>query len=217
MKDIPVFTSEFGIATLILREIPTKRCAYVLIRSFRPDSLTPLLAECRQFCLAAGAEQVSVSGEAPLDNLAHLHDLVEMRCRRCDLPPLAEPVALERVTAENAETYLSVYNRLFEAIPNAETYTRRELGPLIESGRAAVAVVDGRPAGIGEWQGSELRAVGVLPEYRGLGERLTLSILAGMEGDAFTLRVSSVNERALRLYRRLGFRQTRILSRWYAL
>ena len=37
MKDIPVFTGNGGIATLILKEIPYKNTAYVLLRSYRPQ------------------------------------------------------------------------------------------------------------------------------------------------------------------------------------
>ena len=33
MKDIPIFTGQFGIGTLILREIPYRKYAYVMVRS----------------------------------------------------------------------------------------------------------------------------------------------------------------------------------------
>ena len=43
MKDIPVFTTEFGIASLILRDIPYRGEAYVRVRSCEPSHLTELL------------------------------------------------------------------------------------------------------------------------------------------------------------------------------
>ena len=56
MKDFPVFTTENGVASLVLKEIPYRRCAYIILR----DSLEPeaLLAECISFCRACGAERV---------------------------------------------------------------------------------------------------------------------------------------------------------------
>ena len=56
MRDIPVFTTEYGVASLVLREIPYRQEAYISIQS----SLQPeeLLAECVSFCRACGAEKV---------------------------------------------------------------------------------------------------------------------------------------------------------------
>ena len=53
MKDIPVFTTENGAASLILGEIPYRGQAYIRIQ----DSLEPesLLKECVSFCRMCGA------------------------------------------------------------------------------------------------------------------------------------------------------------------
>ena len=41
MKDIPVFTTENGAASLILREIPYQQSAYIILRDTRePEKLT---------------------------------------------------------------------------------------------------------------------------------------------------------------------------------
>ena len=56
MKNIPLFTSSYGLATLILKEISWNGRAYVLIRSVWNDQTAALLEECRGFCRAAGAE-----------------------------------------------------------------------------------------------------------------------------------------------------------------
>ena len=58
MQNIPMFTGVHGMATLILKEIPVSGMAYVLVRSVWKDDLAGLLAECRDFCRAAGAEVV---------------------------------------------------------------------------------------------------------------------------------------------------------------
>ena len=50
MRDIPVFTTQYGVASLVLREIPYRQEAYISIQS----SLQPeqLLEECIGFCRA---------------------------------------------------------------------------------------------------------------------------------------------------------------------
>ena len=56
MKDFPVFTTENGVASLILKEIPYRGEAYIHLR----DSQNPktLLEECVSFCAACGADKI---------------------------------------------------------------------------------------------------------------------------------------------------------------
>ena len=217
MKDIPIFTGQYGMGSLVLREIPYKRCAYVLVRSARDGHMRDFLEECSAFCRAAGADWVLASAQEPLTFLPHVHDMLEYVCPRDQLPPPLEPVPLEPLTDRTAEHFRQLYNRLFQAIPNAATCTPEDLRRLREKSRAFLATVGGETAGLCQWRGSELEAIGVLPSFRGLGHRLALTAFSQMEGEVFTLRVSSSNAPALRLYQKLGFDRKRVLSRWYAL
>lgn len=217
MKDIPIFTGQYGIGSLILREIPYKQCAYVLVRSAREGHMADFLEECSGFCRAAGAEWVLASAPEPLSFLPHVHDMLEYACRRDQLPPPMRPVDLEPLCDDNAERYREIYNDLFRAIPNAATCTPEDLRRLREKSRAFLAKVGGETAGICQWTGSELNTIGVLPNFRGLGHRLALTAFGQMEGEVITLRVSSSNGPALRLYQKLGFDRTQVLSSWYAL
>ena len=56
MKDFPVFTTQYGAASLIMKEIPYQKNAYVIIR----DSLEPekLIAECPDLCLVSHADKL---------------------------------------------------------------------------------------------------------------------------------------------------------------
>ena len=217
MKDIPIFTGQFGIGTLILREIPYKKCAYVMVRGTKEGMLTDFLKECRQFCTMAGAEWILATADEPLVFLPHVHDMLELTCRKEILPPPLKPVDLEPVTMENGAEFLRHYNGLFRTIPNAATYAEADLQRILSQEQACLAMVDGQIAGIGEWTDNELCAIGVLSEFRGLGQRLALTILQKMHGEVITLRVSSSNSPALRLYGKLGFDRSRVLSSWYAL
>lgn len=217
MKDIPIFTGQFGIATLILREIPHQGGAYVMVRGTKEGYLQAFLEECRTFCVMAGAQWVLATADEPLDFLPHVHDMLELSCPRALLPPPSKPVEAIPVTVENGEEFLRCYRLLFRAIPNAATYTQTDLQRILEQEQACLALVDGKTAGIAQWTDGELCAIGVLPEYRGLGHRLALTVFSRMTAEEITLRVSSSNAPALRLYQKLGFDRKRILSRWYAL
>lgn len=217
MRDIPLFTGQNGTATLIFREIPYRGLAYVLVRQVWDGRMAALLAECRDFCRAAGATRVLATADEPLDFLPHVHDMVELSCRREALPPPTPPVPLCPVTEETFETYRTLYNRLFRAVPNAATCTVEGLRQALREEQVCLALDGGEAAGVAQWTDGCLRAIGVLPAHRGLGYPLALTILARMTAETVTLGVSSANGPALRLYERLGFVQSRLLSRWYDL
>ncbi len=58
MRDIPDFTCEYGVASLVLREIPRSGAAYCMVVQAVPGCEKQLLNECRSFCRMAGAERV---------------------------------------------------------------------------------------------------------------------------------------------------------------
>jgi len=77
MKDFPMFTTEFGIASLVLKEIPYRGEAYIIIQ----DTQQPeqLLQECVSFCRMCGAEKIYARGHKITENYP-LHCIVyEMR------------------------------------------------------------------------------------------------------------------------------------------
>ena len=65
MKDFPVFTTEYGVASLVLKEIPYRGESYIHIR----DSQEPekLLEECVSFCRVCGAEKIYAAGDPILE------------------------------------------------------------------------------------------------------------------------------------------------------
>ena len=79
MRDIPMFTTENGIATLVLREIPTKQTAYIHLQSSQEPER--LLSECVDFCRAAGAEKIYATGHACLEKYPLFTTIICMRGR----------------------------------------------------------------------------------------------------------------------------------------
>ena len=76
MRDFPIFTTENGVGSLVLKEIPYRGVAYITIR----DSSAPaeFLNECADFCRAVGAQHVYASGHSILESYPVYTSIVQM-------------------------------------------------------------------------------------------------------------------------------------------
>lgn len=216
MNNIPVFLSRGGTATLILREVPYSQKAYILLRTVAPEGLPILVRECVDFCRTCGAGDCFFSGEEDLSAYPHAYDILNLSLDLSELPE--GPVCpLTAVTPGNDQIYLSVYNRCFRSVSNAAFCDQAQLRRIYQEHQNAFLALeeDGTPWGMGLLAGSELSAIGVLPEFRGRGEILARSLLRRCPGPAVTLTVASDNAPAMGLYEKLGFRVTGLVSHWY--
>ena len=217
MKNIPMFTSSYGLATLILKEIAWNGRAYVLVRSVWNDQIAALLDECRSFCRAVGAEEIYASWDAEELPAEHAWDMIDMACPKSALPAPRQTVELEQATPETAEDYLRIYNQCFRDVPAAASYDRKSLEPLYGEDLIWLAKVRGQYAAVAEISKEGLEGIAVLPEFRGLGYDLALTVLPMVPRKTVQLKTATVNERAIRLYERLGFVRTGVISRWWKL
>lgn len=219
MKNIPVFLAQSGTATLILREIPHRGTAYIVLRTVYPGQLLDLIGECAAFCRSCGAKDCLVSPgdtqETP--NLPLAYAICRLHCLKERLPRPFTPFPLVPMTPDNDAIYQRIYNRCFSGVSHAMTYDRAQIERIRRCGQQAYLALaeDGTACGIGELHGSELAAVGLLPEYRGQGTALTRTLLELCPGPELTLTVVSDNLPALCVYDRLGFTVTATESQWY--
>ena len=213
--------SQGGTATLILTEIPHRSIAYVVLRTVIPGKLPELLGECAAFCRSCGAATCLVSpGDTGLPlSLPHAYDVYLLRTQKDSLPRTFQPFPLEPLHPDNDAVYQRIYNQCFSNVSHALTYSRQQIERIYRSGQQAfLALTDeGLPCGMGELHGNELAAVGLLPEYRGRGKDLTLTLLSHCPGPEITLTVVSDNLPALGMYDKLGFSVSGVESRWYRL
>ena len=210
LKDIPMFDTQTGVSSLILKEIPYKQVAYVKVQSVQPDGLGAHLQECISFCRMCGAERIFASGHAELDQWPHHCTVITMVL---GLPCSMEYGAnLFPVTEETVAQWRSVYNERMAGVDNAATMTARDEKEILAGGAYFVHEA-GELLGIGWMKGSELLCIAAAKP--GAGERVLKTLLTLADSDRVELDVASTNRRALRLYEWMGFVPVAEKTKWY--
>lgn len=211
MRDFPIFTTDYGVSSLVLKEIPYKKQAYICIRDVQEEAFTEHLKECVSFCKMAGAERVFASGHDSLCDYP-LYTTVLKMCAEVESGP--EMLAkLFPVTEQTVHGWREIYNRAMERVDNAATLESRDEKRILESGGGYFVHEDGNLLGIGWLQENVLLAIAsVVP---GGGERVLRTLLSIRAGESISLEVASTNTRAIHLYEKLGFLTTGEIARWY--
>ena len=130
MKDLPVFTTEHGAATLILKEIPYQETAYIILR----DSLEPLALakECAEFCRACGAEKIYVTGHDTLSAYPFYTAMWEMTSLRENIPDT--DAALWPVQEKTLTQWQRIYNEKVKKVPNGAWMTNADAEKMLQDG-----------------------------------------------------------------------------------
>lgn len=209
MKDIPIFTTENGAASLVLREIPYLGTAYVTIQSSQNPG--ELIRECADFCRACGAAHVYATGTPELEQYPLHTAMYTMTCDRESLPDT--DAALWPVQAETLEKFRMIYNEKMQDIPNAAWMDTKLAQEMLEKGDGYFVHRGENLLGIGRASGDMLDLViSLIP---GAGREVVLALNHALCCDTIRLLVASANTRAIRLYEKLGFIRTAEAARWY--
>lgn len=209
MQNIPMFTSEYGIASLILESVPYRREAYIRIQSTQEPE--KLLEECVKFCKTCGAERIYATGHPFLEKFSFRTAILQMKGSR---EALGETdAALFPVQEKTAEKWRGIYNERMKDVDNAAWISFAEMKKILKAGDAYFIHRDGVLLGIGKAKGDRMDAV--VSVRSGAGADVVRALAHGLSEDTVTIEVASTNERALKLYQRLGFVPVAELSRWY--
>lgn len=210
MKDIPMFDTDTGVSTLLLKEVPYRQIAYVKVQSVQPGGLREHLDECVSFCRMCGAEKVLAQGHPELEAYPVHSTVLSMSLA---VPEAEPPAMVFPVTEQTVGRWREIYNQKMSGVDNAATLTARDEKTLLSSPGACFVHDCGSLLGIGWVEGSEILCVaGVRP---GAGERVLRTLLTLLDSGRASLQVASTNERAIRLYERMGFVTVGESARWH--
>lgn len=209
MRDFPVFTTQWGVASLVLREVPYKGEAYITIRDTSNSS--EFLRECVEFCRAVGAKYIYGTGHKVMEEYP-LHTAVYRMRAALDALPDSDAM-LSPVTEKTLEQWRSINNDKMASVPNAATMSKSDAQDMLQKGEGYFVYKDGVLLGIGKVGQESVSAIAsVVP---GAGERVLCALCHGLLQSFVEVDVASENKRALRFYERLGFVKIAEISRWY--
>ena len=211
MKNFPVFTTDWGVASLTLKEIPYRREAYIHIQTVQPGFFGEHLAECVSFCRIAGAEKVYATGSEELEAYPVHASIYEMR----GVASLEEEQLkqLWPVTEETVDRWMQICNERMRSVDHAGTLEQKDREKILSCGGAYFIHDRGQLLGIGWLEENTLKAIA--SAVPGMGKRVAHTLLSVMPGVPLRLEVASSNEKAIRLYESLGMLKTAELERWY--
>ncbi|MBO5317574.1 MAG: GNAT family N-acetyltransferase [Oscillospiraceae bacterium] len=208
MRNIPMFVTENGAASLTLDQIPYRKAAYIQIR----DSLNPkaLLLECCEFCRAAGAEKVYASGNPVVEEYP-LYTSVLLFSGNRRLLQETDFIA-KSVTEEELDLWREIYNDRMKDVAGAAYMTMQMAQRYCKAGSGFTVInPDGELCGIGVVEKDTVSAV--ISLYKGMGADILSALCRYLPSERVLLEVSSSNVRAIRLYRRFGMECEGELSR----
>lgn len=211
MRDFPFFTTEYGVASLILKEIPYRKQAYIRILDVQEDSFDEYLAECVSFCRMCGAEQIFAEGHEQLSKYP-VYTAVNRMQGTIPFDP-EKTASLFPVTEKTVSRWRGLYNEAMRNVDNAGTLEARDEKQILAGGGAYFVHEDSDLLGIFWLEDTKLLAIAAL--QRGAGERVMHTMLSVTDGEPVWMEVASTNARAIRLYEKMGFVPTAQLRCWY--
>lgn len=206
MRDIPVFSTEYGVASLFLKNVPVTKTAYIKIQ----DTLNAdaFVRECCDFCKAVGAEEVYCNLDAHNENCVRIISMARPKAGIPETSALLIPVQEQTV-----ELWREIYNCKMRDIPNASQIMQHESKKYLESGSCYFIEKDGVQIGIGMINENRIEAVASVS--KGAGRDVLLALCNGLHTDVIELSVAEGNEKAVRLYETVGFGVKGVLETWY--
>lgn len=200
MRDFPIFETEYGVSSLVLREIPYRNEAYIHIRAVQQGKEAEHLKECVAFCRMAGADRIFAAG-SDLEAYPIYTAVLQMQGSVQSVPEMQ--ANLFPVTEETVSRWREIHNNAMAAVDNGGTLEKRDEDKILKSGGAYFVHNKGELLGIGWVQENKLLAVASV--QRGAGEKIMHTLMSLVDDEVMTLDVASTNHRALRLYEKMGF------------
>ena len=209
MRNIPLFTTESGVASLTLDQIAFNKTAYIRLQS--SNDFEALLYECVNFCKAVGAEKIYVSGKEIPGKCVACGSVIRMSRPRLGIPRGA--ASLVSVSAERLEQFRQLFNHGMCHVPNASCMTTKMAEQLLADQSGYFVVLGDDLIGIGIAKGEWIH--GIVSLKRGMGETIMQALNAALQGEFVRVELIDSNYPAKSLYERMGFCLVETVSQWY--
>ena len=209
MKNIPLFTTMHGVASIILEGIPFNKTAYIRIQTSSDPAL--LCSDCIDFCRAAGAETIYAMGHSPSRKTMPDFTIIRMKRDRITLPLIN--TQLVAVDKENFTEFRRLYNQRMKEISAVSYVSVADLNNLLKKNNGYFIYQDAEMIGIGIADEVWIRTIISLKP--GKGEAVLLSLNTVLEGNEVCVELVDNNLPAKRLYERMGFQYYETVSEWY--
>jgi len=159
----------------------------------------------------AGADYVYATGHEGLVKYPFHTEIQLMRNAKDDLPDTN--ACLFPVTEQTLEKWRVIYNDKMRSVDNAAYLTISDAKDLMEKKSPYFIHKDGVLLGIGMIDGEKVACVASV--VKGAGREIMAALCHGIFSESVTVEVASSNEKAIRLYKDLGFIPVSVISAWY--
>jgi ribosomal protein S18 acetylase RimI-like enzyme len=208
MKDIPMFSTDNGVASLSLQQIPYTGFAHITIHS--TVAFEAFLQECVGFCRAAGADTILASGHSNLECYPIYTKLLRMQM---PTPNDNGHACLFPLTEDTLDTWMDIYNGRMKSVPNAVIMSKQKAKEFLKKGVAYFVHDNGELLGIGVIEDDEVRVI--VSCKKGEGETVMRTLCSAIYADTVKVDVAENNIPAVKLYCRMGFVVTALIKTWY--
>lgn len=206
MRDIPVFSTENGVATLFLKNVPVTKTAYIQIQD--APNVIAFAKECWDFCKAVGAETVYCNRNVCCSDCVRTVSMVRPKA---GIPKTS--ARLVSVDGNTMELWRNIYNRKMKLIPNASQIMEHENRKYLESRNCYFVEEDGVRIGIGMINENRIEALASVS--KGAGKAVLFALCNSVQSDVIVLTVAEENTKAVTLYEDAGFAVKEVLETWY--
>ena len=208
MRDIPIFNTDFGVASLFLKNIGLDRSAYIKIQD--AEDVDKLLKACCDFCRSAGAEVIYVSGQGVPESYPVYTSVIKMSCK--NVFPETDAL-LTPVQEQTMEQWRNIYNDKMKCVPAASQITFFDRKKYLDQGGCYFIYREDQLLGIGMVADDEIRVVASLQP--GAGKKVVAALAKSMKYDHVVVHVADTNRKAICLYEDLGFVFCGVVETWH--
>lgn len=228
-----------GITSIILKECNKTGIAYIVKLDMSESIedkrivLREIIEEAKNIAKKYGAQKIflGTKDDSIIKNLNSLNIEKQYSAIRMTLDNIRvkyPPLNLVKLSEENKKEYLKIYNDAFKEVPNGATLTESEIDEYIkkaDENNYYIAIVNNEMIGFLQFnikEGVGEFDLGLIKSVRGKGYgklllETAISFLNSKKVKEIGLLVITKNTLAYDMYKKRGFRESKLVSDWFQL